>query len=139
MGQTNVAALNRELGAELRKQRESVGVTGAELAARVGWSPSKISRIETGTRSVTPVEVVQYLGYCGIFRSEALGLMDLCRNAELGQGYWLSYYGQWLEDSLASLIYHETTAARTTIYEPLVVSGLMQTRDYARAWIAAER
>ena len=139
MGRTNAAARYRELGAELRKRRESVGLTGAELADRTGWSPTKISRIESGQRHIDLIELVQYLGYCGIFRPQALDLMALWRDTEHGRGYWLSPYGQWLEDSLASLIYHETTAARTTIYEPLVVAGLMQTRDYARAWIAAEQ
>jgi hypothetical protein len=43
-----------------------------------------------------------------------------------------------LEDSLNSLIYHEVTAGRSTIYEPQLVDGLLQTADYARARIAAE-
>lgn len=127
------------MGAELRKQREAAGVTGKELANRVGWSQTKISRIEHGTRLVDPIELVEYLGYCGIFRPTNLELLELRREAELKLGYWLSPYGDWLQDSLASLIYHEATAARTIVYEPTLVAGLVQTRDYARARIAAEQ
>lgn len=127
------------MGAELRKQREAAGVTGKELANRVGWSQTKISRIEHGTRLVDPIELVEYLGYCGIFRPTSLELLELRREAEMKLGYWLSPYGDWLQDSLASLIYHEATAARTIVYEPALVAGLVQTRDYARARIAAEQ
>ena len=37
----------RRLAAELRRLRERAGLTGDEAAERLGWSGSKISRIET--------------------------------------------------------------------------------------------
>ncbi len=38
----------RQLAAELRRLRDAATLTGEETAGRLGWSPSKISRIETG-------------------------------------------------------------------------------------------
>jgi Domain of unknown function (DUF5753)/Domain of unknown function (DUF397)/Helix-turn-helix domain len=139
VARTHTIARYRELGAELRKRREAAGLSGAQLAHRVGWSPSKISRVESGERGISDVDLIQYLGYCGIHgESRTRDLIAMCREAGHKLGHWLSPYGQWLEDSLSSLIYHESTADRCTIYDPLVVNGLLQTADYARTWIASE-
>src|SRR6202000_97858 len=37
----------RQLAAELRQLREASGLTGEEVASRLAWSASKVSRIET--------------------------------------------------------------------------------------------
>jgi len=79
--------------------------------------------------------VILYLGACGIFRVDAQDELRLCRIAEYNQGYWLSPRGEWLETSLASLIYHESTADRTIWYEPFAIPGLLQTPAYAHAKI----
>src|SRR5207248_1928650 len=39
--------LRRQLGAELRRLRERVGRTVGEVARELGWSESKLSRVET--------------------------------------------------------------------------------------------
>lgn len=56
-------------------------------------------------------------------------MIQLCRTAVANQGYWL-------ERSLGSLIFHESTADRSIDYEPFTVPGLLQTRAYARRKIA---
>lgn len=132
MGRVNTTACHRELGAELRKRREAAGVTTAQVAHETGWDRSKISRIESGRVDISTVDVIFYLGACGIYRASAEDVLQLSRTAEHNQGYWLSPHGEWLEDSLASLIYHESTAGRTISYEPFVVPGLLQTPSYAR-------
>lgn len=135
MGRINQGAQYRELGAVLRERREQAGLTGKELAARLGWTQTKLSRIETGQSVIDVVDAIHYLGECGLYRRDVLDILALCRDAQRKIGYWLSPHGEWLEDSLNSLIYHETTAADFTTYEPLTVPGLLQTADYARTWI----
>jgi transcriptional regulator with XRE-family HTH domain len=136
MAPSNTTACYRELGAELKKRRESAGVTAAQVADETGWERSKISRIESGRVDISTVDVIFYLGACGIYRADAKDILELSRIAEHNQGYWLSPHGEWLEDSLASLIYHESSARRTICYEPFVVPGLLQTPAYARRRIA---
>jgi Domain of unknown function (DUF5753) len=75
------------------------------------------------------------LGACKVFAAQAKDLLKLCAEAERQSGYWLSPHGEWLEDSLSSLIYHEATADRSVSYEPMVIPGLLQTQHYARVWI----
>ncbi len=50
----------RRLAAELRRLRERAGMTGEQVADRMGWSASKLSRIENahtapGAAEIQPV------------------------------------------------------------------------------------
>jgi transcriptional regulator with XRE-family HTH domain len=47
----------RRLAVELRRLRERAGLTGDEAAERLGWSDSKISRIETHRIGVKPADL----------------------------------------------------------------------------------
>jgi transcriptional regulator with XRE-family HTH domain len=40
------SARGRRLATELRRLRERTGLTGEDVAQRLGWSGSKVSRIE---------------------------------------------------------------------------------------------
>ena len=120
----------------LKDRREQAGLTVAKLAQLMGFSTAKLSRIETGQTVIDVVDAVTYLGHCGLYRADVMDILALCREAERRLGHWLSPHGEWLEDSLSSLIYHEATAATSTMYEPLTVPGLLQTTDYARTWIS---
>ncbi|HVV18226.1 MAG TPA: helix-turn-helix transcriptional regulator [Pseudonocardiaceae bacterium] len=44
-------ARRRELGAELRRLRELRGMNGLDMAHRLEWTPSMVSRAETGKRA----------------------------------------------------------------------------------------
>ena len=135
MGRNNAGACYRELGAELRKRREAAGLVGEDIVRVTGWHRSKVSRVELGQSEISVVDAIHYLAACKVFVTEAKEILDLCRDAERKLGYWLSPRGEWLEDSLNSLIFHEATAGRSISYEPMVIPGLLQTRRYARVWI----
>jgi predicted transcriptional regulator len=49
------------LGAELRRYRQDVGLTGQQLAEALGWYQSKVSRIETGASRPTMGDVADML------------------------------------------------------------------------------
>ncbi|HEX6360190.1 helix-turn-helix transcriptional regulator [Actinophytocola sp.] len=135
MGRSNASACYRELGAELRKRREAAGLAGDDICRVTGWHRSKVSRVEMGQSEISVVDAIHYLAACKVFVHEAKDILDLCRDAERKLGYWLSPHGEWLEDTLSSLIYHEATADRSVSYEPNVVPGLLQTSRYARLLI----
>jgi transcriptional regulator with XRE-family HTH domain len=135
MGRTNATACYRELGNELRKRREAAGLTGDHITHVTGWHRSKVSRVEKGQVEISAVDAIHYLGACKVFAADAKDVLNLCAEAERQVGYWLSPHGEWLEDSLSSLIYHEATADRSVSYEPMVIPGLLQTQRYSRVWI----
>jgi transcriptional regulator with XRE-family HTH domain len=135
----NKGAQYRELGAMMRERREQAGLTAKELAKLTEWHPLKISRIETGQYQFDTVEMITYLAKCGLYRRDFIHMEAMCHDAGRRPGFWLSPHGEWLEDSLNALIYHESTAVRSTTYEPQLVPGLLQTYWYARSCIASER
>ncbi|MCA1655232.1 MAG: helix-turn-helix domain-containing protein [Pseudonocardiaceae bacterium] len=138
MGRDNAYACNRELGAELRKRRKAAGMSAGEVADFTGWDRSKVSRVESGNVGTSEVDVIHYLGACKIWVPHAQDLLQLCRTAGRRLGYWLTPQGEWMDSVFSSLIFHESTAAAITLYDPLVVNGLLQTADYARALISRE-
>ncbi|WP_158073471.1 helix-turn-helix domain-containing protein [Actinophytocola xanthii] len=121
----------RELGEELRNHRQAAGLSGQQLADRLGWSASKVSRIENGILGVTEVDLVRYVAYCGLPSKEVDRLLELHREPGTS-GYWLS-------ERSSALIFHETTATSSTSYDPLLVPGLLQTEEYAAALIGDDR
>lgn len=117
-------ARQRALGAELRRRREAAGINGLQLAQRVGWSPSTVSRIESGQYPITEMTVIVYLAHCGVSTTEA---QKVLREHDSDQSYLVR------RDILRTLILHETTASTVQMTAPLLVPGLLQTEDYTRA------
>jgi transcriptional regulator with XRE-family HTH domain len=124
-------ARTRELGSELRRIREEARYTAHELAKKLGWSPSKVSRMETGDRNTTELEVAVFVAFCGVLGDELTRMLDLARRWD--DNYWLHPRGDRLPDELRSLIILEATAQILVYYEPIVIPGLIQTEDYTRA------
>jgi hypothetical protein len=114
-------ACSRELGFELRRRRELVGLSSVELADRLGWSHSKISRLETGWRGAAETDVVQYLALLGYSSNEMRGLRALSRESSRDLGYWLG--------SVESLVFHEGLAEVCVTYCPELVPGPMRVGD----------
>jgi transcriptional regulator with XRE-family HTH domain len=133
MGNRYVSAAYRELGRMLRQVREEAGLTATEVARMLGWPLTTISRIENGRRTTSTTDVIQYLAMCGLRMCELDPFVEFTRVAERKQGYYLS--DERIGGSLQSLIFHESLAEHSIIYEPHLIHGLLQTPDYARARI----
>jgi transcriptional regulator with XRE-family HTH domain len=54
------------IGEEVRRRREDLGLTGAQLAARAGMAPSAVSQIETGKRTPSSASVVKLAEGLGV-------------------------------------------------------------------------
>ncbi len=131
MGEHMSPAQARELAEELRHYREILGVPAYELAHRLGWSASKLSRVENGLAPISEVDVVRYGAHCGISAEGIEALLDLCRDPG-AVGYWLSKWS-------STLVFAENTAASSASYDPLVVPGMLQTEEYAAALIGPDK
>ena len=115
----------------VRQIREANDLSTTEVADRLGWSQSKVSRVERGAAPVSPAELVRYAARCGAELSDVDRILDWCQEV-VPPGYWLA-------NNFASLIFHESTAAFSTSWCPLVVHGLLQTQEYATALLAQAR
>jgi transcriptional regulator with XRE-family HTH domain len=124
---------SRELGEGLRRAMERAGLNGAQAAHVLGWSPSWVSRLLSGKRAGSELHVAAFLGMCRVKGPERDRLIALCQ--ELSTPGWLQQHGSRLPKELVTLVNHENQAVRYHDVQPLLVPGLLQTGDYARAVI----
>jgi transcriptional regulator with XRE-family HTH domain len=120
----------RRLAAELRRLRERADLTGDFVAGQMGWSASKVSRIENAHNAPRPAEIKKLLALYGIEGRYADELMELAQEAK-GKGWWKAY-SDALPDLHTAYIGLEAEATAASYWSPEVVPGLLQAEDYAR-------
>ena len=109
-------------GAEVRRAREAADMTLADLGALVPCDASTVSKIEAG--QLRPTE--RFVTAC----IETFPPLDwLGRFYEESQMWGDGAIPRWFEDWLNA----EREATTLRIWQPLLVPGLLQTTDYARA------
>jgi transcriptional regulator with XRE-family HTH domain len=116
------------LGGELRRARLAAGFSSQDaLATRLGFDRSVITKAETGDRPPTADVLAVWCEACHL-DSEMFGrLAVLARRAD---GVVPSWFEGWLEA--------EREAQELRIWTPVLVPGLLQTSDYARAIFLTE-
>jgi transcriptional regulator with XRE-family HTH domain len=124
----------RRLASELRGLREAAGLTIEQVAERMEVSSSKISRLETARVSAPPRDVRDLLEIYGVTGEQRETLLSIAREAR--QRTWLDEYSDLPFAAAADM---EGAASSIRIYSALVVPGLLQTVDYARAVLGAIR
>jgi transcriptional regulator with XRE-family HTH domain len=125
----------KRLGIELRRLREQASLTCEEVGQRLDCSGTRISRMETGRISVRPGDVRELLEIYGVTGAEADPLVQLAREAR--QKGWWHTYGQVLPTWFEAYVGLEAAAVRFRDFQPMVMPGLLQTEDYARAVLRA--
>lgn len=128
-------ARRRRLAAALRQLREARHLSCADAGKAVGWSESKISRIETGRVGVRPPDLERLLDLYEVSGEARAALLAVSRQAA-HRGWWHSYADAlpaWFEDYVGL----EDGAKVLLTYQNQLVHGLMQTGEYAAAVIRA--
>jgi transcriptional regulator with XRE-family HTH domain len=125
----------KRLGIELRRLRERAELTCEGVGQRLECSGTRISRMETGRISVRPGDVRELLEVYGVSGAEADSLVQLAREARR-KGWWHTY-GRVLPTWFEAYIGLESEAIRLRDFQSLVMPGLLQTEDYARAVLRA--
>jgi transcriptional regulator with XRE-family HTH domain len=125
---------SRELGDGLRHAMEAAGLTGKQAAAMLDWSPSFVSMLLTGKRQASEVDIAAFLGVCRVKGPQRDRLLALCRDQDTPG--WFQQHGAGLPKQLVTLIDHENKAVTISDFEAIVVPGLLQTGEYARAVIS---
>ncbi|MFG3422690.1 helix-turn-helix domain-containing protein [Micromonospora sp. NPDC048063] len=129
---TGPTVLRMLLGGQLRRLRESSGVTREGAGWEIRASESKISRMELGRVGFKERDVADLLTLYGVTAPEEReALLKLARDAN-SPGWW-HRYGDVLPSWFQSYLGLEAAAALIRSYEVQFVPGLLQTREYARA------
>ena len=122
------------LGTQLRRLRESRGISAQDAARAIRGSESKISRIELGRNAVREVDIADLLNLYGISdTAEREQLLTLASQANQ-QGWWHRYQDV-LPSWFQSYIGLEDSAESIRSFDTQFVPGLLQTEDYALAVI----
>ncbi|MEV7501532.1 helix-turn-helix transcriptional regulator [Streptomyces sp. NPDC093018] len=119
------------LGVRLRELRTEAGLQGKDLAERLGWQRSKVSRLENGKQTATAADLEAWATALGV-PGEVADLHSRLRGLESQQRSWrrqLATGHRAVQDRYVAE-YRRTTTVRG--YEATVVPGLFQTPGYAR-------
>ncbi|MFC3540693.1 helix-turn-helix domain-containing protein [Couchioplanes caeruleus subsp. azureus] len=122
----------RRLRVELRKAREAAGLTQKEVAPAMDWSLSKLIRIETGAVGISINDLKVMLQLYGVTdESRIQSLIAMARAAK--EPAWWAPYKDAISPEFSSFLSYESAASIIRNFEPILVPGLLQTEEYARA------
>ncbi len=120
------------LGSQLRRLRETRGITREAAGYSIRASESKISRMELGRVSFKTRDVEDLLTLYGITDGqERTSLLSLAKEANVA-GWWHSY-SDVLPSWFPTYVGLEGAASLIRVYEVQFVHGLLQTAEYAHA------
>ncbi|MBF6135800.1 helix-turn-helix transcriptional regulator [Nocardia otitidiscaviarum] len=125
-----------ELVLRLRELREQHGFDSATFAKRVGFTPANWSHVEKGRRVLTVNTigpVLELLEVEGEEREELLALLAASKE----RGWWAKS-SALIGTELQRYYGMEYGAEAIRSYDSLVIPGLLQTEEYARALISAD-
>jgi transcriptional regulator with XRE-family HTH domain len=119
------------LGVALRRAREGQGLSTRDLGDRIERNQGEISRWETGDRAPKPEHVAQVLTALGITGRTYDEIMSLAH--DIGAPLWVATTLPAQRQQLAAFVEMEESASMVTEVSPMLIPGLLQTRDYAQA------
>jgi transcriptional regulator with XRE-family HTH domain len=125
----------RRLAQELRLLREAGQLHGKDVAERLGWSASKVSRIENGRIGIGPDDLEALIGLYEVPGQQALLLRRLAPSTR-PKGWW-DAYADALSAGYANLIRLEAGSQALRCYAALIPHALLLTPEYLRAVILA--
>ncbi|MDF5755773.1 helix-turn-helix transcriptional regulator [Spongiactinospora sp. TRM90649] len=121
----------QRLATELRRLRDLAGISGRDLAHRIGISQSKVSRIESGTVIPSMPEVTAWAQAVAASTQTREWLGDLTESAFTEVHTWRTALQRQahLQDDIRD---QEDQAQIVRVFQPTLVPGLLQTAEYAR-------
>ncbi|MEV6302449.1 helix-turn-helix transcriptional regulator [Actinoplanes sp. NPDC051861] len=129
--QTDPTVQRRRLRVELRRARSEARLTQKQVADELGWSPSKLLRIENGQVGISQTDLRALLDHYGIADPETITTFIAMAQQGRRQQTWSQYRDVLYPEFMAYLSY-ESSASLLRRTEPLLVPGLLQTEEYAR-------
>jgi transcriptional regulator with XRE-family HTH domain len=122
----------RRLAGELRRLRESKHLSLHHVADMLGWSRSKVYKIEAALVGTRIRDLYDLLDLYGVDdQSERDRLADRAKAAN-EPGWWRKYRDV-ISAQYSEYIGLETEAYQVETYQPQLIPGLFQTEAYARA------
>ena len=126
----------RVLASALTQLREEAGLDFDDVVENLGYSKSKISRIESAYTGVSIVDTRALAELYGATPEKTAWLLRLAKVAKK-RGWW-HVYGDVLFDWFSEYVVLESEAVAIDTFEIDLIPGLFQTPAYAR-WVMRAR
>jgi transcriptional regulator with XRE-family HTH domain len=124
------------LGQSLRELRDATGMTLAQAGEYLQRDASTVSRFESGEYPIRRPDLMALLDLYGVSdRRKRDGMLRLAE--DVWQKGWWDGYEPDVERQFVDFVWLESRATAIRSFAPLVVTGLLQTREYAEAMITA--
>jgi transcriptional regulator with XRE-family HTH domain len=139
MADPDLLAAQRRLAAELRRLRLNAGLSTHQVAAAIGISQSKVSKIENEHRSASIPDVRAWAKAVGVTSDRVEDLVDLAERSltdliarrAILRGGAPAHQRRFGELERAAGLIRE--------FEPVFIPGLLQTADYAKKVMTSVR
>ncbi|HYS38377.1 MAG TPA: helix-turn-helix transcriptional regulator [Pseudonocardiaceae bacterium] len=119
---------------ELKYIRKACGMTLDDVCLKLKWPLSKLSRMEGGQQCISEADLASVLVLYQVHGKERQRLLHLAERQD-DPGRWETYLPQTVANT--PLFRLELEASALVDAEPLLIPGLAQTADYARASMRA--
>lgn len=133
--QSNIQQAREALGSHLRQLRRTTGLTGKAFAERLGWLPSKVSKLELGQQTPSPDDLRAWV--------EAAGQPEAAEALASELAAMESFYQEYRRRLAAGMRFRQqealdidTKARLLRVFETHYVPGPLQTEAYARAMLS---
>ncbi|MGO4748124.1 helix-turn-helix domain-containing protein [Streptomyces sp. 2MCAF27] len=123
----------RKLGTELRVLRDRLGLTTEEVASALNCHNSKVSRFELAKRSCTRRDFEALMELYEVDDEKRAELAELFTRGRQRIPPWWQAHADVISANYAEFLAYEAEAGRSREYQALLIPGLLQTEDYARA------
>jgi transcriptional regulator with XRE-family HTH domain len=115
---------------ELARLRREIGLTYAQVAAAMGWPPSKLIKIEGGHGTITTADLDALLAQYGITEAGTVELFHALHRGAHEQAWWDPYAGK-VNPAYLEYVGYEAGAVSIKQFQNSLVPGLLQTPRYA--------
>ena len=122
----------------LRRARDATGLSQGAVADRMGWSMSKVQRIEAGDNAISGTDLRALLDFYGITDPEEIEQLQEEARISRRQRWWTKpEYRENLTPPMLQLVQFEAQAAEIRSYFPTILPGIFQTDAYAEQILGA--
>ncbi|GAA5171965.1 helix-turn-helix transcriptional regulator [Pseudonocardia eucalypti] len=119
-------------GNRLRRLREDSELSGKELAERLGWPASKVSRLENGKQTASAQDVRAWADAVHAAPEVQAALIEDLRSLRVEYATWRRQLRAGFAPRQRAGVVLSHATARSRMLTTMIIPGLLQTGEYAR-------
>lgn len=133
---TSIQQAREALGGKLRELRRAARLNGRQLAERLSWPASKVSKLETGKQTPSEADLAAWVEATTGDPQDAAALTAMLHTLQTAHAEWRRLLRGGAGSHQSTWAGMERKASRLRVFESAFVPGLLQTAGYARHRLA---